>query len=132
MQRILSIHLLLALLLLSACHHKQKEKRSIPSLEIEVAEAEADSLVMRYEFVTHLKSKHEALIQPRVNGYLLKKSFSAGMPVRRGDLLFVIDANLLNTTLYAAQAQLASAEAQAVEARNNYERAVPLARINAI
>lgn len=132
MQRILSIHLLLALLLLSACHHKQKEKRSIPSLEIEVAEAEADSLVMRYEFVTHLKSKYEALIQPRVNGYLLKKSFSAGMPVRRGDLLFVIDANLLNTTLYAAQAQLASAEAQAVEARNNYERAVPLARINAI
>lgn len=34
--------------------------------------------------------------------------------------------------MLAAEAELESARAQAVEARNNYERAVPLARINAI
>ena len=104
----------------------------MPAMTIEVATAEAEELVMRYEFVTHLKSNYDAIIQPRVNGYLLKKSFSAGMPVRKGDLLFVLDADLLNTTLYAAKAQLAAAEAQEVEARNNYERALPLAKINAI
>ena len=70
----------------------------MPAMTIEVATATAEELVMRYDFVTHLKSNYDAIIQPRVNGYLLKKSFSAGMPVRKGDLLFVLDADLLNTT----------------------------------
>lgn len=132
MQRIQLFVVSLSLLCGIACHPKQKAKESMPPLKIEVAQATADSMVMRYEFVTHLKSNYEAIIQPRVNGYLLKKNFSAGMPVRKNELLFVIDADLLNTTLYAAQAQLAAAKAQEVEARNNYERAVPLAKINAI
>ena len=34
--------------------------------------------------------------------------------------------------MLAAEAELESARAQALEARNNYDRAVPLARINAI
>lgn len=116
----------------SSCRHRSKAAEEIPPLKIEVATATAEEMVLRYEFVTHLKSNYDALIQPRVNGYLMKKSFSAGMPVRKGELLFVVDADLLKTTLYAAQAQLAAAESQAVEARNNYERAVPLAKINAI
>ncbi len=132
MQRIVSFCLLSAVLCVTSCHHHKKRVEAPPPLQIEVATAVADSMVMRYEFVTHLKSNYEAIIQPRVNGYLMKKSFAAGMPVRKGELLFVIDADLLNTTLYAARAQLAAAEAQAVEAKNNYERAIPLAKIDAI
>ena len=116
--------------LFSACHHKSKE--SEPLLQIDVVQVRVDSVVMRYEFVSHLNSNYDAIIQPRVNGYLQRKIYSAGMPVQRGQLLFVIDANLLNTSVRAAEASLASAEAQAVEARSNYERAVPLSEINAI
>ncbi len=122
---------MLVILCCVACHKKAK-KQEEPVLQIEVAQVRVDSVVMKYEFVSHLKSNYDAVIQPRVNGYLLRKNFSAGMPVRRGQLLFVIDANLLNTSVRAAEASLASAEAQAVEARSNYERAVPLAEINAI
>lgn len=132
MRRLTLSFLIYILLGLPSCHHRAKKTEPMPPLKIDVAVAESDSMVMRYEFVTHLKSNYQAVIQPRVNGYLQKKSFSAGMPVKKGDLLFVIDADLLNTTLYAAKAQLAAAEAQAVEAKNNYERAIPLARINAI
>ena len=132
MQRVVLFSLLFVACFAASCHHHKKEPKAVPALTIEVATAEAEEVVMRYEFVTHLKSNYDAIIQPRVNGYLLKKSFSAGMPVRKGDLLFVLDADLLNTTLYAAKAQLAAAEAQEVEARNNYERALPLAKINAI
>ena len=132
MQRVVLFSLLFVACFAASCHHHKKEPKAVPAMTIEVATAEAEELVMRYEFVTHLKSNYDAIIQPRVNGYLLKKSFSAGMPVRKGDLLFVLDADLLNTTLYAAKAQLAAAEAQEVEARNNYERALPLAKINAI
>ena len=132
MQRVVLFSMLSIAYFCASCHHHKQEPKAAPAMTIEVATAEAEEVVMRYEFVTHLKSNYDAIIQPRVNGYLLKKSFSAGMPVRKGDLLFVLDADLLNTTLYAAKAQLAAAEAQEVEARNNYERALPLAKINAI
>ena len=132
MRTILTSYLLFTFAVCASCHHRHKTADAMPPLKVTVAAATADSIVMRYDFVTHLKSNYEALIEPRVNGYLLKKNFSAGMPVKRGALLFVINSDLLNTTLYAAQAQLASAEAQVIEARNNYERAVPLAKINAI
>lgn len=130
MKRELSL-LVLAVVALVSCHHKPKPQQQ-PVMTIEVARVRVDTVVMRYEFVSHLNSNYDAVVQPRVNGYLLKKSYSAGMPVRRGELLFLIDANLLNTSVRAAEASLAAAEAQAVEARSNYERAVPLAEINAI
>ena len=97
MQRVVLFSLLFVACFAASCHHHKKEPKAVPALTIEVATAEAEELVMRYEFVTHLKSNYDAIIQPRVNGYLLKKSFSAGMPVRKGDLLFVLDADLLNT-----------------------------------
>ena len=84
------------------------------------------------EFIGYLASNFDAVIQPRVNGYLLTKQFANGMPVKRGQLLFTIDPDQLSTSMLAAEAALQSARAQAVEARNNYDRAVPLARINAI
>ena len=84
------------------------------------------------EFIGYLASNFDAVIQPRVNGYLLTKQFANGMPVKRGQLLFTIDPDQLSTSMLAAEAALQSARAQAIEARNNYDRAVPLARINAI
>ena len=122
-----------ASLVLSACHKDRHTKsHATPSLQIEVAEIESDSITMEYEFTTHLESNYDAVIQPRVSGYLLRKSFEAGMPVRKGDLLFVIESDLLSTSMRSAEAQLYSAEAQLTESRNNYDRAKPLAEINAI
>ncbi len=99
---------------------------------VEVVDAAIDSISNRRNFVGRISGKYEALMQPRVSGTLLSRHFESGMPVKRGDLLFVIDAALLRTTLLSARATLESARAQAVEAKNNYERAIPLAEINAI
>lgn len=115
------------------CHKSHRAQQSgAPELEVEVALIERDSIVMEYEFTTHLQSNFDAVIQPRVSGYLIKKSFQSGMPVRKGDLLFVIESDLLSTSMRAAEAQLASARAQLTESANNYNRAKPLAEINAI
>ena len=86
----------------------------------------------RMSFIGYLTSNFNAVIQPRVNGYLSSKRYDSGMPVRKGQLLFTIDPVQQSTAMLAAEAELESARAQAIEARNNYERAVPLARINAI
>lgn len=101
-------------------------------LRVEVIEATTDTVPNRMSFISSIDSNFDALIEPRVNGYLVNKYFSNGMPVKKGQLLFAIDPSLLSTTLLSAEASLESARAQEVAARNNYERAVPLARIDAI
>lgn len=101
-------------------------------LQVKVFRAEVDTLPERMSFIGVLSSNFDAVIQPRVNGYLLSSNFKAGKPVRRGKVLFTIDPVQFSTTLLAAKAALESAKAQLAEAQNNYERAVPLARIDAI
>ena len=121
----------LAALLAGGCRGRHTTGAQ-PSLRVEVIEAATDTVPNRMSFVSSVESNFDALIEPRVNGYLVNKYFSSGMPVRKGQLLFTIDPNLLSTTLLSAEASLESARAQEVSARNNYERAVPLARIDAI
>lgn len=104
----------------------------MPALRVEVAQARTDSIPNRMEFIGFLESNFDAVIQPRVNGYLLAEHYQDGRPVRKGQLLFTIDPAQLSTTMLSAEAALESARAQLLEARNDYDRAVPLARINAI
>lgn len=130
MQKLALSSLLAIALLFSACHHR-KQTASTP-LQIEVTEAREDSISMRYTFATHLQYNYEAVIEPRVNGYLLRKHYADGQMVRRGDLLFEIDASLLNTSLLSAEAELSSAIAEQTSARSDYQRAIPLARLEAI
>lgn len=104
----------------------------MPPLRVAVVEAAADRVPTRIGAIGYLSGNFEAVIQPRVSGYLLSQHYRDGMPVRKGQLLFTIDPAQLSTSMLAAEAALESARAQALEARNNYERAVPLARIDAI
>ncbi|WP_295942449.1 efflux RND transporter periplasmic adaptor subunit [Alistipes sp.] len=117
--------------LLTGCA-KHTPKQAVPPLRVGVAQAAVDSVPNRMSFIGYLASNFDAVIQPRVNGYLSSKQYGNGMPVRRGQLLFTIDPDQLSTSMLAAEAELESARAQALEARNNYDRAVPLARIDAI
>lgn len=83
-------------------------------------------------FTSQLSSNYSAVIQPRISGYLTSKNYEKGMPVKRGQLLYTIDPSQINTQLLEAEASLNAARAEAIQARNNYERAVPLAKIEAI
>ncbi len=121
----------LLLLLLMGCKPR-KEAPTPPQLQLPVAEVERDSVARKMHFISYLQSNFDAVIQPRVNGFLQSKRFDNGMPVRRGAVLFTIDRSRFTNTMLAAEAALQSARAQAVEARNNYERAIPLAAMNAI
>lgn len=131
MQRWLFIFGLAMAMLTVGCHHK-KSAESAPSFRIEVAHAKEESLAISYEFVTHLEGGFQAVVQPRVSGYLQRSTLPVSREVKLGELLFVIDANLLSTSLRSAEAQLQSARAKEAEARSNYERAKPLAELNAI
>ena len=130
----LSIPLLLVALCISCDHRHDKKStgQQEPVLTVETAVAETLTIPQRMTFAGKLTSNYDIVVQPRVTAFLKRKIYSDGMPVRKGQLLFVIDGNDLSTTVAAAEASLFSAQAQEQEARSNYERAVPLARINAI
>jgi len=131
MNRIGTLLCAFAVLSSSGCRSRHAAHEQ-PLLHVEVIEAKTDTVPNRMNFISSVESNFDALIEPRVNGYLVDKYFSNGMPVKKGQLLFRIDPDLLTTTLLSAQASLESARAQEVSARNDYERAVPLARIDAI
>ena len=129
--RIQIVTLLIVFVSLTSCRHHHTQA-STPLLEVEVTEVRTELIPRRMQFIGYLQSNFDAVIQPRVNGFLTSKRFDGGKPVKRGQLLYTIDPSQLSTTLYAAEAALQSARAQAIENSNNYERAVPLAAMNAI
>ncbi len=126
----LTLYIFVALLSVS-CKHK-KEKKEMPPIKVEVVTAKVDSLYSRINIATQVDGLFNAAIQPRVNGFLVATHYQGGMPVKRGDLLFTIDPSSFATSLYTAKADLESARASEVLAQRNYERAEPLAAIDAI
>jgi membrane fusion protein (multidrug efflux system) len=67
-----------------------------------------------------------------VSGYLVQRNYREGAAVRKGDVLFEIDARPLNAILTQAKAQVAQAEAQLAKSARDVERDTPLAAQQAI
>ncbi len=120
-----------ALFVAVACHHKVTHK-SLPPLNVEIATATSNQIYEHIEVATEIQGLYEATIQPRIDGFLDTIAYASGMPISRGSLLFVINPDTYNIALLTAQANLESAIAQEVLAHNNYQRAFPLAQIDAI
>ena len=111
----------------------QPTKQTIPEpIVVETATVAVESVVTRQSFISSLSPNYIAVVQPRVAGYLSAKLFQNGMPVKMGQTIFKIDNRRQRADMLAAKASLESAKAQAIEAANNYNRAVPLAAIDAI
>lgn len=122
--------LLLTATILASCKDQSKSD-SIP-MTIEVVTTINKELPNSKNFIAPISANYHATIQPRIAGFLVASSFSNGMPVQKGDLIFRMDDAPQRANRLAAEASLSSAKAKAVEAKRNYERAIPLARINAI
>lgn len=131
MKKLLFSLLVVCLLVMVGCRTR-KTTPAPPPRQLTVVRVERQISPTPMSFTGQLSSNYSAVIQPRVSGYLTSKNYEKGMPVRRGQLLYTIDPSQINTQLLAAEAALSSAQAKAIEARNDYQRAVPLARIEAI
>lgn len=119
----------------ASCGPKKSARDSAattPTLRVEAATVVAEPIRRTMRFQSLVYSNYDATIQPRVSGYLLTKTFRKGMPVEQGQRLFTIDSAPIRLQVEANRAALASAQTQLAEAKNNYQRAVPLAKIDAI
>jgi membrane fusion protein (multidrug efflux system) len=104
--------LCLCLLVLGACGKgKENSPPKMPPPEVGVITAQPQSSPLTRDLVGRLSAYRSADVRARVAGVLLKRDYDEGTDVKRGQLLFEIDAAPLKASLNAAQAALAQAQA---------------------
>src|SRR6202049_2940941 len=103
--------------------------------EVMVAQVEQKDVPLYSEWIGTLAGEVNANVQAQVSGYLLRRNYQEGSPVRKGQLLFEIDPRPFRAALDQAEgqlaqatAQLANAEAVQVRTQLDLERYAPLAK----
>lgn len=103
-----------------------------PPPEVSVMNVSASPVTVFEEFTAQTEAVDTVEIRARVGGILERQGFADGARVKKGDLLFVIDQQPFVAALAQAKANLALAEASALNSRQNLERARPLFSDHAI
>ncbi len=91
----------------------------MPPPDVQVARVETRDVPVVKEWVGTLDGRVNAEIRGQVTGYLLRQSYREGAFVRKGELLFEIDARPFQAVLNQAKGNLAQAQASIVQARGN-------------
>jgi RND family efflux transporter MFP subunit len=115
----------LVLPLLASCGAKKAEGPP-PAAPVVVSAPLQRDIIDWDEFVGRFEAIQTVEVRPRVSGYVQKVAFSDGDIIKQGQLLFVIDPRPYEAALAQARADLASAEAQAANARVELERSKAL------
>jgi multidrug efflux system membrane fusion protein len=99
---------------------------------VTVAEVVARDVTEWDEFTGRLEAVHSVAVRPRVSGYVAAARFNEGAMVRKGDLLFEIDARPFQAEVDRLHAELARVEATVRHAHNDLDRARSLSSDDAM
>jgi membrane fusion protein (multidrug efflux system) len=98
----------------------------MPPPEVTVQTVAPESLPVTFEYVGQTAGSREVEVRARVTGILLKRNFTEGAPVRKGQSLFLIDPVPFEAQVARAEADVAAAEARLDQAARNAARMRPL------
>ena len=118
-------------LLFIGCEKKEATAPPPPPA-VKVADVVQKDIPIFSEWVAQLNGDTNAQIMPKVQGYVLRKTYQEGNLVSQGQLLFEIDPRPFEAALDQAQAQLAVAKADLSKAETDRTRDTPLAAQSAI
>jgi len=128
-----------AVVLLSACGKKDESAKAgapagqqMPAPEVGVVTAAFQTVALQTELPARVEPIRTAQVRARVDGVVLKRSFTEGSIVKQGQSLFTIDPAPYQAQLAAARADVARAEANLVASRAIAERYKPLVEANAV
>jgi membrane fusion protein, multidrug efflux system len=93
-----------------------------PPPKIAVAEVLSRDITEWDEFTGRLEAVNAVAIRPRVSGFVAAVRFEEGTMVRKGDLLFEIDARPFQAEVDRLRAELARANATVERAKSELER----------
>ncbi len=124
--------LTLAILLVHVTGCAKKTAKPPGPPEVVVAAVQQQDVPIFGEWVAQLNGPINAVITPKVQGYLLTQNYSNGSIVTKGQLLFQIDPRPFQAALDQAKADVERAEASLLKANNDVQRDTPLAAQRAI
>ncbi len=116
--------------ILTACSKKPQAPAQMPEVSYIVIGEER--LSIQNELPGRLESFRTADIRARVPGVVMKRCFEEGSIVKKGQVLFHIDARDYRASVQSAQAAVARAEATQTQTNLKLNRYKPLVGINAI
>lgn len=122
----------LSMLALVHCKGETASAPPPPLVHVEVAEVIQKDVPIQMEWVGTTDGSNNAVIRAQVSGYLLKRPYTEGAFVKKGDLLFQLDPSKFQTALDQALGDLAKAQAQFTKSKQDVDRDTPLAREGAI
>ncbi|MDF1710856.1 MAG: efflux RND transporter periplasmic adaptor subunit [Akkermansiaceae bacterium] len=106
---------------LTSCEEKAPPAQ-MPPLPVTVAKAELAKALVYDEFPATLRASSQIEIRARVKGVLLKKHFSDGQRVQKGELLYEIEPDPYRQSMLAAEADLTRAKAGRNLAQTRFDR----------
>jgi membrane fusion protein (multidrug efflux system) len=128
--RIVNAALVAALLLaslLAACDEKKTAQGPPPPAPaVGVAPAAVKGVAQAYDFVGRIRAVDTVQLRARVEGFLEKVLFREGDDVKTGQLLYQIEKDQLQAQVDQAKANVAAAQATAVNAQLQYNRSLEL------
>lgn len=130
---IVSLVLLASLALLAACSKAVAQTSDAPPPpRITVAEVISRDVTEWDEFTGRLEPVESVSVRPRVSGYISSVRFDEGAMVRKGDLLFEIDARPFQTEVDRLRAEVMRVRATSQRAESELQRAERLRADNAM
>jgi membrane fusion protein (multidrug efflux system) len=103
-----------------------------PPPVVSVTIVEAKDVPVTYEYVAQTAGFREVEVRARVTGILLKRNFTEGAAVKKGDSLFTIDPEPFRAAYARAEADLAVAEARLAQAKREAARLRPVFESKAV
>ena len=122
----------LAALVLIACARNEAAEAPVGPPPVQAAKVITKSVTEFDEFTGRFEAVERVEVRPRVSGYVTATRFAQGHEVKKGDILYVIDARPYQATLKHAQAELTRARTQLALAKSEGERAARLVAARAI
>ena len=107
----------ISLLCSAACSKRGQAAGAMPTPDVEVVSVEQRDVPIYSEWIGTLDGLVNADIKAQVSGYLLKQDYVEGSFVKKGQVLFEIDARPLEAVLEQARGQLAQANGQVSQAK---------------
>ena len=122
----------LTLAILAGCGTQAQEFGTIAPAQVSVAAVVSRDITTTDEFTGRVAAVETVELRPRVGGYIERVDYVEGSEVKKGQVLFTIDASTYRAELERAQADLSRARSRSALAASELARAQKLSNARAI
>jgi len=117
---------------MTACNDATSTAIDPPAPHVVIETTKEIKLRPQFSFIGRTEATEDVSIRAQVEGVLLKRHFTAGDDVQKGDLLFEIDAVPYQTTVNQQKASLKHAQSAFKIAKNRWQRGKKLSKTGAM